>query len=185
MAKDPVCGMEVNERSALYKSSFQGETYYFCSPECKREFDMNPSRYSEQRVYSAEMKERAGRAGEKAEQMAGKARSRAKSMAAERKGRIAEQIGGVAQALRRTAQQLQGQQGTVARYADKAAERFDRFSNYLREKDVDAILDDTKRFARRQPGIYLGGAFALGFVMARFLKSSTRSRPTSSVPGPR
>ncbi len=32
MAKDPVCGMEVDEKTAPAKSEHMGKTYYFCSP---------------------------------------------------------------------------------------------------------------------------------------------------------
>ncbi len=41
MAKDPVCGMEVDEKSAAAKSEHMGKTYYFCSPGCKKTFDAN------------------------------------------------------------------------------------------------------------------------------------------------
>jgi YHS domain-containing protein len=43
--KDPVCGMQVNEKTANYKAEIRGKTYYFCSPECKSSFDKNPERY--------------------------------------------------------------------------------------------------------------------------------------------
>ncbi len=42
MAIDPVCGMEVDERTAPAKSTYDGKTYYFCAPGCKEEFDENP-----------------------------------------------------------------------------------------------------------------------------------------------
>lgn len=45
MAKDPVCGMMVDERKAAGKTDFGGTTYYFCSAACKQEFDKNPSKY--------------------------------------------------------------------------------------------------------------------------------------------
>ena len=48
MAKDPVCGMEVNEKSAAGKSDFQGQTYYFCSLGCKKSFDKEPAKYASQ-----------------------------------------------------------------------------------------------------------------------------------------
>ncbi len=47
MAKDPVCGMEVDEKSAPAKSEHMGKTYYFCSPGCKKSFDDNPAKYTE------------------------------------------------------------------------------------------------------------------------------------------
>ena len=45
MEKDPVCGMEVNPKSAAGKSDYQGKTYYFCSLGCKKEFDQSPEKY--------------------------------------------------------------------------------------------------------------------------------------------
>lgn len=47
MAKDPVCGMEVNESSAAGASTYKGKTYYFCATGCKKEFDSNPGKYAE------------------------------------------------------------------------------------------------------------------------------------------
>ena len=48
MAKDPVCGMEVNPQQAAATSEYQGQTYYFCSPNCKQTFDANPQQYASQ-----------------------------------------------------------------------------------------------------------------------------------------
>ena len=48
MAKDPVCGMDVDEKQAAGKSEYQGQTYYFCSPGCKTTFDKDPQKYAAQ-----------------------------------------------------------------------------------------------------------------------------------------
>jgi Cu+-exporting ATPase len=45
MAKDPVCGMMIDEKTAAGKSEYQGQTYYFCAHSCKVKFDENPERY--------------------------------------------------------------------------------------------------------------------------------------------
>ena len=45
MAKDPVCGMQVDEKKAAGKSEYQGQAYYFCSPGCKQSFDKEPQKY--------------------------------------------------------------------------------------------------------------------------------------------
>ncbi|HEY8269600.1 MAG TPA: heavy metal translocating P-type ATPase [Pseudobdellovibrionaceae bacterium] len=43
---DPVCGMTVStENPKGGSSTFEGKTYYFCSPKCKAKFDNNPSFY--------------------------------------------------------------------------------------------------------------------------------------------
>ena len=47
MAKDPVCGMQVDPRAAVLTSEYRGETYYFCAPACKRAFDAAPQQYLE------------------------------------------------------------------------------------------------------------------------------------------
>ena len=46
MAKDPVCGMNVDEKTAKFKSEHMGKTYFFCSQMCKATFDKNPTKYS-------------------------------------------------------------------------------------------------------------------------------------------
>jgi YHS domain-containing protein len=46
MAKDPVCGMMVHEKTAKLKSEYKGKTYYFCNQSCKATFDKNPTKYA-------------------------------------------------------------------------------------------------------------------------------------------
>jgi len=45
MARDIVCGMEVEEDKAAASSEYKGKEYYFCSEYCKKEFDQNPEKY--------------------------------------------------------------------------------------------------------------------------------------------
>jgi Cu+-exporting ATPase len=44
-ATDPVCGMQVETPKARHTSEYGGETYYFCSPGCKRSFEKEPEKY--------------------------------------------------------------------------------------------------------------------------------------------
>jgi YHS domain-containing protein len=48
MARDPVCGTEIDE--TLTPENLQSECgearYYFCSPQCKMEFDRDRELYS-------------------------------------------------------------------------------------------------------------------------------------------
>ena len=46
MAKDPVCGMDVNERDAKGQAQYQGKTFSFCSQGCQQKFEQNPDRYA-------------------------------------------------------------------------------------------------------------------------------------------
>jgi len=44
MAKDLVCGMEVDEKAGL-KTEYLGKDYYFCSPICRSRFEKDPQGY--------------------------------------------------------------------------------------------------------------------------------------------
>jgi YHS domain-containing protein len=50
MAKDVVCGMEVDEQQAAGRREYQGRTYYFCSPSCQQRFEDDPRRYADVRT---------------------------------------------------------------------------------------------------------------------------------------
>ncbi len=45
MEIDPVCGMEVDPKTAAGSSEYKGKTYYFCAPGCKASFDKDPEKY--------------------------------------------------------------------------------------------------------------------------------------------
>ncbi len=45
MAKDPVCGMEVDEAAASASTEYKGRTFYFCAAACKERFDKEPERF--------------------------------------------------------------------------------------------------------------------------------------------
>jgi Cu2+-exporting ATPase len=45
MVKDPVCGMQIDEKTTPHVSNFSGSTYYFCSAGDKGKFDSNPESY--------------------------------------------------------------------------------------------------------------------------------------------
>lgn len=38
MAKDPICGMDVDERTAQFMTYIGHETFYFCSKVCQESF---------------------------------------------------------------------------------------------------------------------------------------------------
>ncbi|MBI3596268.1 MAG: YHS domain-containing protein [Nitrospirae bacterium] len=45
MAKDPVCGMMIDEKKSAGNSVYKGTTYYFCAKNCKEKFDKSPGQY--------------------------------------------------------------------------------------------------------------------------------------------
>ena len=44
-ARDPVCGMNVDTRTAQHRQMYSGRNYYFCSGKCREKFAANPSLY--------------------------------------------------------------------------------------------------------------------------------------------
>jgi len=104
-----------------------------------------------------------------------KARERATAQLTEQKNRAVEGIDSVTQAVRQSTQQLRDQQHeTLAQYVERAANQVDRLAQQLRNKDVGDLFEDAQRLARRQPAVFIGSAFVLGLIGARFLKSSSR-----------
>ena len=45
MERDVVCGMEVDPKDAAGKTERNGRTYYFCSEQCKKQFEADPKKY--------------------------------------------------------------------------------------------------------------------------------------------
>ncbi len=45
LAKDPVCGMDVNTEKGL-TTEYEGKSYYFCSPHCQAAFEQEADRYA-------------------------------------------------------------------------------------------------------------------------------------------
>jgi hypothetical protein len=85
-------------------------------------------------------------------QVVDQAKEQATSQLAGQKERAVDGLGVVAQAIRQTGQELRKQdQEAVGRYADTAAQQVERFTGYLRGRDVPALLRDLEGLARRQP----------------------------------
>lgn len=119
----------------------------------------------------------AEQAQQQADHLAGMAKQQVSSQAESRKNQAANELSAVADAVRQAGQQLRQQQHqTVAHYADMAAQRVDQVSQSLQQQDVSQLVSEAERFVRKRPGLFVGSAFALGLVGARFLKSSSTSQ---------
>jgi len=97
----------------------------------------------------------------------------------DQKTQATSSLGNVSDAIRQTGQQMRSNdQEAIAQYIDRAAEQLDQFTGYLRSRDMRQIVGDVESFARREPALFLGGAFVLGLFGARFLKSSSQAIET-------
>lgn len=105
--------------------------------------------------------------------VAGQAREQVTHRIDVRKDRAVETISDVAGALRETGEKLDGV-GPLGDVAGRAAEGIERLAHFFEGKQVNDIVRDVERFARREPALFLGAAFAAGLIGGRFLKSSAR-----------
>ena len=109
--------------------------------------------------------------------LAGKVADQAKEVVTDKvhgtQERSAGNIGKVAKALHRTSEDLADTM--AAPYVERAAAALDRMSGSVRNANIRDIVDATERFARKDPVLFVGGAFAIGLIAARFLKSSARA----------
>jgi len=113
-----------------------------------------------------------------------KVRETATGQLASQKDRATDSLGSVAQFVRQSTQQLRDQkQDAIAGYIEQAADQIDQFSERLRNKDVSELVNDAQQLARKQPALFIGGAFALGLIGARFFKSSAQANGGSSRRG--
>jgi hypothetical protein len=107
----------------------------------------------------------------------GRVRDGANSQLTAQKGRVTDGLSSLAQAVRQSTNSLrENQQAAVAEYVDRAAGHIERLSARLRDRDVNELVHDAQQFARRQPAIFVGAAFAAGMLAARFMKSSGGGR---------
>jgi len=101
----------------------------------------------------------------------------ARSLIGEQQQAAASGLGEFAGVLRRAARDGNGADSPVARIAESAADNLQRFSDSLRERDLDGLLRDAESFARRQPALFIGAAALVGFLAVRFLKASDSAEP--------
>jgi hypothetical protein len=105
-------------------------------------------------------------------EMADRAGEAARSRADEEKDRVAGGMRAVAHALRAGSDELPADKRAYRRFMEGVADRVSDASRYLDERDVNALSRDVRRVARDHTTAFLGGAFMLGMMGARFLKSS-------------
>jgi hypothetical protein len=117
-------------------------------------------------------------AGAVATQAIGQAKEKAGSVLGEQKANLASGITTVADSIRQVGENLSGSNESnqvaalAGKYGETLAGQVEKLSSYIDEKNFNELMRDVEQFARRQPLLFVGGAFALGVMAARFLKSS-------------
>lgn len=99
----------------------------------------------------------------------------------QQKDYLATGVTDVAKIVKQSADDLRGKGlGSLASpYIEQAAQKLTDFGTAAQQKDIDEVIRDTEDFARLRPVAFVGIATLVGFVAARFVKSS--GQPTASA----
>ncbi|WP_141746841.1 hypothetical protein [Streptomyces agglomeratus] len=123
----------------------------------------------------------AGSVAEQAKAVTGEARQQAGTAVRDLRGRVNDEVQGQAEraagTLRKWADDLDGMaqnapgdspvRGLVAQAADGGH----RAADYLDKNGLGGVVDDVRGFARRKPGVFLGGAALAGLAVGRLAKA--------------
>jgi hypothetical protein len=104
------------------------------------------------------------------------ARTQAEGLAKEGARAGADQVGGLARAVHRAADELEQQSPALARTIHEAASAVDGMARQLRGSSPGEMMRSAEDFARRQPLAFFGAAALAGFALARFARSSSPQR---------
>lgn len=104
--------------------------------------------------------------------LAGQAADKTRGLVGQGLERSSEALANVSRLVGDTASGLDERLGEeYGDYARKAATAIDDVANSLASKDPDQLIDDTRNFVRKSPGVALAGAAIVGFALARLVKS--------------
>lgn len=100
-------------------------------------------------------------------------RERVMERGEEQKDNAARTADSLVEAIRAAGSTLrEREEERLGRLTDELADQVQRFSGYLRDRDVGSLFDDLQDVARRNPSGFLGGSLAAGLMAGRFLRSS-------------
>ncbi len=88
------------------------------------------------------------------------------------KDRATEAVGSIGKLIRDSAGTIDDNVGKqYGDYARSAADMVEGFADKMHAKDVDTLAEDTRQFVRKSPAIAISAAAAIGFVLARLIRS--------------
>jgi len=106
------------------------------------------------------------------DRISGQAADKARGLVGQGLERSSEALANVSKLVGDTADGLDERLGEeYGEYARKAASAIEDAANRLASKDPDELIDDTREFVRKSPGVALAGAAIVGFALVRLVKS--------------
>ena len=126
-------------------------------------------------------------AGQEATQSVGMLAQRATGLGLQQADKAREQAAGgleqVTESIRRVSMDLETEQPQIANVVTTAADQAERIAEYLRTTDARQIISTVEDVARKQPLLFLGGAFALGLAASRLLKAAGGEKRSNQMSG--
>ena len=114
-----------------------------------------------------------------ASNVANQAREQVSTQFEARKDKAVETMTSVATAIRETSDKLKGV-GPLGEAAGRAADGIEKVADFFEGKQIGDVVRDVESFAKREPALFIGAAFALGVLGGRFLKSSAHRTTTDA-----
>jgi hypothetical protein len=104
--------------------------------------------------------------------LAGQAADKTRGLVGQGLERSSEALASVSKLVGDTAAGIDERLGAeYGDYARKAAGAIENAANSLAAKSPDELIDDTRNFVRKSPGVALAGAAIVGFALARLVRS--------------
>jgi ElaB/YqjD/DUF883 family membrane-anchored ribosome-binding protein len=126
---------------------------------------------------SAKVEDAASLAQDKASELREQGSARVRDQFDERSTKAGSQVRALAEALRRSGNELSNEDNSSAsQLTTQAADRIERVGNYLERKSGDELMRDVERFVRRRPWMLAGLGMLVGAAAARFVKASSEQR---------
>lgn len=135
----------------------------------------------------------ASTAKEEAAQVVGEAKDKATDLLADARAQLDEQgrsqLQTLAAKLGDLGKELDGlidgnpQSGTVTDLARQLSQRTNALSQRLQDREPTDVLEDVRTFARRRPGVFIGGALVAGVVAGRLARGAKKAQSSDSSTG--
>lgn len=111
---------------------------------------------------------------EGAAQIRQQATDRVRQFADDGKSRASDKLDEISRIVEDAAASIEERLGPqYGGYARRAAEGVSGFAGTLRDREIDELYEDVRAFVRKSPGVAIGAAAAIGFVLVRLAKAGT------------
>jgi ElaB/YqjD/DUF883 family membrane-anchored ribosome-binding protein len=106
------------------------------------------------------------------DKLSGQAADKARELVGQGLERGGEALANVSKLVGDTAASLDDRLGEeYGEYARRAATALEEAAGKLSAKDADELIEDTREFVRKSPGVALAGAAIIGFALVRLVKA--------------